>query len=229
MQIKQLELNLWEAIALATKTPEEADLPMVLDLLDLTLSELAPESQLRLAGDAVGQITDLFCDRSSLLFEVLQARSANSEPVMSSRAFDRYVRQSVVVDFEMFMQPLTALPRKAPEKLRDQESVVSAVDKAILIEVLEQENILSREEEIDFALATAHSENVSAWIAAIADCLASNTLPMRLLDLYNCLNLPMVEVWLGLLLGNFHLLQKGNFYDSHEIWINLNSSRLDEL
>jgi len=85
--------------------------------------------------------------------------------------------------------------------------------------VLEQEHLLSWEEELDLALSIAHAENVSAWIEAVAVCLKSNTAPMRLLDLRNSMNLPIVEIWLGLLLGDFKLLQKGAFYDADQIWI----------
>jgi len=37
--------------------------------------------------------------------------------------------------------------------------------------------------------------------------------------LQNKLKLPIVEIWLGLLLGDFKLEQKGAFYDANEIWI----------
>jgi hypothetical protein len=219
LQVKQLELNLWEAIASASQSPDEANLPMVFNLLDLTLVELDTRSQLRVAGDAVGQITDLFCDRSNLCFEQLQARANHGEPVMSDHAFDRYVRQSVVVDFDQFIQPFESLPRKPSEKVKDGDSVVGAVDKEVLLQVLEQEHLLSFEEELDLALSVAHTEDVTAWIEAIAFCLKNNAAPMRLMDLQNKLKLPIVEVWLGLLLGDFKLEQKGAFYDANEIWI----------
>jgi hypothetical protein len=68
-------------------------------------------------------------------------------------------------------------------------------------------------------MSIAHDEDVSAWIEAIAFCLKNNTTPMRLLDLWNSMKLPIVEVWLGVLLGDFKLEQKGAFYDANEIWI----------
>ncbi|MCY7332711.1 MAG: hypothetical protein LH649_08645 [Pseudanabaena sp. CAN_BIN31] len=219
MQVKQLELNLWEAIASASQSPDEANLPMVFNLLDLTLVELDTRSQLRVAGEAVGQITDLFCDRSNLCFEHLLAYASHGEPVMSDHAFDRYVRQSVVVDFEQFIQPLESLPRKSSEKIKDGDSIVGAVDKEVLLQVLEQEHLLSWEEELDLALSIAHAEDVSAWIEAISVCLKNNAAPMRLLDLRNSMKLPIVEIWLGLLLGDFILEQKGDFYAANEIWI----------
>jgi hypothetical protein len=216
---KQLELNLWEAIAEAGQTPEEANLPMVLDLLDLTLADLDSRSQLRVAGVAVCQITDLFCDRSSFLLEELHAQSTNGEPRMSDDAFDRYVRQSVVVDFDQFIQPISGLSRKIPERIKDGNSLVSVVDKQVLLEELEQESLLSFEQDGDLVISTAHAEDVSAWVEAIANCIKSHPVPIRLLDLTHTLQLPMVEVWLGLLLGDFKLEQKGHFYEAHEIWI----------
>jgi hypothetical protein len=219
LQVKQLELNLWEAIASAYQSPDEANLQMVFNLLDLTLVELDTRSQLRVAGKAIGQIADLFCDRSNLCFELLQAYASHGEPVMSDHAFDRYVRQSVVVDFEQFIQLFESLPRKSSEKIKDGDSVVGAVNKEVLLQVLEQEHLLSWEEELDLALSIAHAENVSAWIEAIAVCLKSNSIPMRFIDLQNKLKLPIVEVWLGLLLSDFKLSQKGAFYDADQIWI----------
>jgi hypothetical protein len=218
MKVKQLELDLWDVLSTARLTPEEANLPMVFKLLDLTLVDLDTRSQLRIAGKAVCQIADLFCDRSSFLFEELHSRTANGEPIMADDAFDRYVRQSMVVDFDQFIEPLQSLPRKAPEYAKNGNSIVGAIDKEVLIQALEQESLLSLEE-FEQAISTAHTENVSAWIEAIAHCIANNSSPMRLIDLQAALPLSIVEIWLGLLLGDFKLEQRGGFYNASEIWI----------
>ena len=219
MKVKQLELDLWDVISTARQTPENVNLPMVFQLLDLTLVDLDTRSQLRIAGEAVCQIADLFCDRSSFLFEELHSRTANGEPIMADDAFDRYIRQSMVVDFDQFIEPLQGLPRKSPEQAKSINSVVAEIDKEVLIQSLEQESLLSFEEEFERAISTAHAEDVSAWIEAIAYSLKINASPMRLLALHDSLQLPIIEVWLGLLLGNFKLEQKGTFYNSNEIWI----------
>ena len=219
MKVKQLELDLWDVLSTARQTPNDANLPMVFELLDLTLVDLDTRSQLRIAGEAVCQIADLFCDRSSFLFEELHSRTANGEPIMADDAFDRYIRQSMVVDFDQFIEPLQGLPRKSPEQAKSINSVVAEIDKEVLIQSLEQESLLSFEEEFERAISTAHAEDVSAWIEAIAYSLKTNDLPMRLLALHDSLQLPIIEVWLGLLLGNFKLEQKGTFYNSNEIWI----------
>ena len=88
-----------------------------------------------------------------------------------------------------------------------------------MIQALEQESLLSVEEEFERAISTAHAENVSGWIEAISQCITNNSHPICLKDLQKTLKLPIVEIWLGLLLGDFKLEQRGNFYDSNEIWI----------
>jgi hypothetical protein len=219
MKVKQLELDLWDVLSTARQTPEDANLPMVFKLLDLTLVDLDTRSQLRVAGEAVCQIADLFCDRSSFLFEELHSRAVKGEPIMADDAFDRYVRQSMVVDFDQFIEPLQSLPRKISEQRESGNSIVGEIDKEVLIQALEQESLLSVEEEFERAISTAHAENVSAWIEAIAHCITNNSHPICLKDLQMTLKLPTVEIWLGLLLGDFKLEQRGNFYDSNEIWI----------
>jgi len=219
MKVKQLELDLWDVISTARQAPEDANLPMVFELLDLTLINLDTRSQLRIAGEAVCQIADLFCDRSSSVFEELHSRTANGEPIMADDAFDRYVRQSMDVDFEQFIEPLQSLPRKIPEQTKHGNSIVAAIDKEVLIQSLEQESLLNLEEKFEQAISTAHAEDVSAWIEAISHCITNSFSPMRLIDLQTALPLQVVEIWLGLLLGDFKLEQRENFYDSNGIWI----------
>lgn len=218
MKVKQLELDLWDVISTARQTPEDANFLMVFKLLDLTLVDLDTLSQLRIAGEAVCQIADLFCDRSNFLFEELHSRAVKGEPIMADDAFDRYVRQSMVVDFDQFIEPLQSLPRKISEQRKSSNSIVGEIDKEVLIQALEQESLLSLEE-FEQAISTAHTENVSAWIEAIAHCIANNSSPMRLIDLQAALPLSIVEIWLGLLLGDFKLEQRGGFYNASEIWI----------
>ena len=219
MKVKQLELDLWDILSTARQTPEDANFLMVFKLLDLTLLDLDTRSQLRIAGEAVCQIADLFCDRSNFLFEELHSRAVKGEPIMADDAFDRYVRQSMVVDFEQFIEPLPRLPRKNPEQAQNGNSIVGAIDKEVLIQALEQESLLSLEEEFERAISTAHAEDISTWVKAITQCITNNSHPIRLLDLQSALKFPIVEIWLGLLLGDFKLEQRGNFYESNEIWI----------
>lgn len=227
MTVQQLELDLWNVISSARQAPEEANLLMVFHVLDRTLADLDTDSQLRISGDAVCQITDLFCDRTHILFAELQAKSTDEGPMMPNDAFDRYVRQLMVVDLDQFLEPLQPLPRKVSEREQGGDSLVENVDKEVLLQALAQDlkdhvepvKLLSLEEELAEVISTAHGESVSAWVEAIADYLSDHESPIRLTRLQQALKLPMVEVWLGLLLGGFCLEQRGGFYESREIWI----------
>jgi hypothetical protein len=62
----------------------------------------------------------------------------DSGPVVPANFFDRFVRQSMHVDFAQFVEPPTPLPRKSPcRQLRsfpnDGRSVVGVLDKAALL------------------------------------------------------------------------------------------------
>lgn len=219
MQAQQLELDLWNVISSARLSPEEADLQMVFQLLDQTLVDLDTTSQLRISADAVCQITDLFCDRTNILFAEIQAKATDEGPVMPDDAFNRYVRQTVVVDLEQFIQPWESPPRKVAERQQDSSSVVGDIDKEVLLQCLEQEKALSPAEEYAQAISIAHQENVSAWIEAIALRMSQRTTPIKLIELENILQLPRVELWLGLMLGDFKLEQRRKFYDTDGIWI----------
>jgi len=223
---QQLELNLWNVISTARLLPEEADLQMVLQILDQTLANLDTTSQLRISADAVCQITDLFCDRTDLLFAEIQAKATDEGPIMPDDAFNRYVRQSMIVDLEQFIQPWENPSRKTSTKAQDHPSVISELDKEALLQYLEQEYqeqepILTREEEYAQLINIAHQENVSVWIEAIATKLSTNLQPIKFIELEKNLELPRVEIWLGLMLGNFKLEQRSQFYDTGGIWVSI--------
>ena len=65
MQVKQLELDLWDVISTARQTLENANLPMVFKLLDLTLFDLDTRWQLRIAEEAVRSTFRAFAEEIS--------------------------------------------------------------------------------------------------------------------------------------------------------------------
>ena len=98
--------------------------------------------QLQVAAEAIAQITQVFCDRSKLAFEELEATHSDEGPVMSIDAFDRYVRQTMEVNFEQFIEPLESLPRKVSERqnLPDENgSVVGDLDQVALLRALDEQ------------------------------------------------------------------------------------------
>ncbi|MEH2163129.1 MAG: hypothetical protein V7K38_19405 [Nostoc sp.] len=71
----------------------------------------------------------------------------------------------------------------------------------------------------------AGDENVQKWVTAIANYLINVKDEISLTKLQQGLEMPMVEVWLGLLLGGFTLEQRGDFYNSQDIWVMRSSSK----
>ncbi|MBD3881865.1 hypothetical protein IFO70_08875 [Phormidium tenue FACHB-886] len=201
------EISLWNILEVATQMPEEADLGQLWQALEAVLTGLNSAEQLRVVAEAIAQITALFQERSSLVFEDLQANTADEGPVMPVDAFDRYVRQTMAVDFERFIEPLPGLPRKPPERQQQtdgEESVVGVVEKEVLLEVLEA--VLDPQEAFEQAMAIAHDEEVSVWAGVIADYLSQQQGDRVCLEeLRQALPLSLIEIWLGLLLGGFSL------------------------
>ena len=86
------------------------------------------------------------------------------------------------------------------------------------------------------AIALAHDENVSEWGAMISARLGELEressdevqVSISLLELQRAIDLPLIQVWLGLLLNEFAIEQRGEFYDTENIWIRaIISSRPD--
>lgn len=65
----------------------------------------------------------------------------------------------------------------------------------------------------------AHGENVENWSRAIAQYLQRFGSTIRLPDLQQALEMPIVELCLGLLLGGYPLEQQGEFYDTQNLWV----------
>ena len=223
-QVEQLEVGWWKVWKEATISPDAANLGQLLDGLDAALLELDTVEQLQVAAEAIAQIAQVFCDRSTLAFEELEATNSDQGPVMPTEAFDRYVRQTMEVDFEQFIEPLAALPRKSPEREISQgDSVVGELDQAAVLQVLDeqmsQEPDLTEAEIFNRTLALAHDEDISAWAGKIVQCLQEVPDQAVSFDqLCRCLSLPWAAVWLGLLFGGFELEQKGEFYQA-SVWV----------
>lgn len=226
-QIEQLELLLWEVLRDATISPDEADLRQLFDGLDEALLHLDTVGQLQVAAEAISQITQVVCDRSMLAFEELEATNSDEGPVMPIDAFDRYVRQTMEVDFEQFVEPLESLPRKVAERqnLPDgQGSVVGELDPIALLQALDEQMSqhpgLTEVEVFNPAMEIAHDEDISTWARAITQWMDEHhisTIP--LVQLQQSMGMPLIQLWLALLLGGYAIEQRGEFYETEQIWV----------
>jgi hypothetical protein len=226
-----IEIDLWEILQDAKENPQEVEWREIWQALDTALVDLDIFEQLALAGEAVSQMSLIFQSRSKLAFEELDALTSDEGPVMPSDAFAQFVRQSMHVDFSEFIEPRKPDGRKPYEKqgLDDITSVAVAVDKQDLLDVLEDWNAspVLGPPDVDLVLAVSHAENVSDWVKAIAQyfvVVGVDTVSWS--ELCDKISISPVEIWLGLLLGNFVLRQTEgvglhSFYDS-EVFAQLN-------
>jgi hypothetical protein len=225
--VEQLQLPLWEVLKEATIAPDEANLKELLDGLETALSYLDTVGQLQVAAEAITQIVQVFQDRSTLAFEELEATNNNEGPVMPTHAFDDYVRQTMEINFEPFIEPLESLPRKIRERQmlsEEQGSVVGELDREALLQELDEQMSqhpeLTEAEIFNQAIAIAHGEDVLAWGKLITQWMAEQkvtTIP--LVQLQQSMEMPLAQLWLALLMGEHAIEQHGEFYETEQIWV----------
>jgi len=245
-QVEWLDLPLWEAIEEAASEPEDADLASLWQEVEAAIVDLDCSGQLQVAGEAIVRITDVFEARSLRAFEEIQATTSYDGPLMPQDAFDRYVRQTMQVDFEQFIEPLPSLARKTPDRQPNQFpddgcSVVAVLDKKTLLQALEEEtdSDLDSDAMKQKLLDIAHAEDVEVWVRAIANCFGNTkaewlTLAQLVREVQELVvpederkdSSPIVKTWLVLLLGGFQLEQRLGFYDFEGIWVSLGDRSL---
>lgn len=225
-----LELPLWETLKSAASIPEDADLEELWLSVYATIACLDTTSELQVSGDAITTIAKIVQQRSLLTLEEIQSVMQEEGPVVSADFFDKFVRQSMHVDFTQFVEPPPPLPRRVSKHSRqnfpnDRRSVVGVVDKAALLKAVGQEPELSDEAARDKALAVAHDEGYfcleegdrALWMQQ------HSSKDVSLMQLQQALEIPLIEIWLGLLLEGQEQYQwemGEEFYnETGEIWL----------
>jgi len=232
-QVKQLELSLWNIVRSATADPATAELSTIWQALDGALLDLPIVAQLEMSSRAISEVTDIFHIQAGLIFELLDATATMDGPTMASDAFDRYIRQSMEIDFDDYIEKLES-PERMPRSDRSTSiddqfySQVQSVDKTTLIESLHEEITLSDEAIRESVMGVAHGEDVSEWLAIIRSHLLNESLnsdsTIEFQHLLKQVKLQWVELWLGLLLGEYELIRDetcDNFYDFRHLWVKL--------
>jgi hypothetical protein len=226
MEVQQLELNLWQSLETASRFPETADLRSLCDALEQTLSAQSLAEQLTVAGDVLVQLSEVHAARANLLISRWERRHNPTEPVVNlEECVDLFV-QSLPLDVtDLFEEPESIqypANRKKRSSAQADGSVVGEVDKDALLNWVDQ---LAAEQSLDEAQMAeqvrelAYGEDVEEWSRAIAQYLQHLHSNICLPDLQQALKMPMVELWLGLLMGGYSLSQQGDFYDRQSLWI----------
>ncbi len=227
--VRQLELDLWTALKNASNDPIGAEFKLVWEALDGLMPGLSVSAQLETASRAIVQVTDIFQVQAGLIFEGLDATATMDGPTMTVDAFDRYVRQSMEIDFDDYIESVERPDRSARnvQPIDDEfYSQVQSIDKTTLLETLHEEILLTDAEVQESAMSVAHGEDITEWIETIREQLQRFDRPIELQQLLNAVNLKLVELWLGLLLGGYELSRSVNskdFYSFVGLWVQSHS------
>ncbi|MGI0495303.1 hypothetical protein ACN4EG_26285 [Alkalinema pantanalense CENA528] len=226
MEVQQLELDLWRSLETASRFPETADLRSLCDALEQTLSDQSLADQLAVAGNVLVQLSAVYEVRANLLISGWERRHNPAEPVVNLEdCVDLFV-QSLSLDVTDLFEDSEPVqyPTNRQKKLDPliEGSIVGEVDKETLLNWVDQvaaEQPLDATQMAEQIRELAHGENVEEWSRAIEQYLGSVGAEIQLVKLQKELAMPIVEVWLGLLLGGYPLAQRGAFYDDQTVWI----------
>ncbi|MBD2124661.1 hypothetical protein [Trichocoleus sp. FACHB-262] len=222
---QQLELPLWDSLRAAQIMPEQANVAELLGQMDVVIAQAPEPEQLQVAGEALLRVAELCAVRAEVL--ITEWEDTYRDPVVEPSFFTDIVRQTMSVDLSELMEPAPPRQRKAKRGTAEDVaagSVAALVDKDVILEWLEEWVVdMGGEEEqpaeADLVWAIVHEESVSEWSQAISQWLQRQREPrISLQHLYQGLGMSWVDLWLGLLLGDFELEQPGEFYGS-DVWI----------
>ena len=216
--IDQLQLELVTLIEAAAADLESADVVEIAKDMEAKLECLSDREQLQIAGTVLLQLAEVCELRAARLCGDWEAGQNQTGLLITDELLNGLVQKTTQIDISgLIANPLPKC-QKRPKKPQPQDSIAAEVDKSALLQVLDAiaEETLQKEE----ALKVAHDEDVSKWIGAIAEWMTVQQVQtVSLLELKRSLNLTLVELWLALLLGDYHLESRGRFYDTSQIWI----------
>ena len=228
-----LKAELQQALSTALQFPAAAELPLLYAALDRLLAEQPLARQLQIAGTILLQIAEIYTDRFHLSISDWERQHQPHEPVVSLESCVDLFVQSLSLNLSELFEVTS--PAEYPAHRKAAGAAVSEIDKDTLLRLADQvaDQVADRAgtagwETADlnsFDLAAqiqhlAHDENIEQCSAAIRDFLTASSQPAsRLFDMQQQLNMPLVELWLGLLLAGYSLEQRGDFYDSQSIWV----------
>lgn len=201
---------------------------------------------LEIAADGIIEIVWQFVQFAEQAFEELES-VAEHGVMLPHDAFANYVRQSVEVDFSPFLHPTGEFPRALRQRSKefpdDESTVIGELDQQALLQALDERLEMGFDEVEAFAssdlpggLASsmdtesvrdalkqwAGQETPEQWTQSITQWMLQHEQQATLQQVQQSLRMPLVEVWLGALLGGYELFRptynEKTFYTA-AIWI----------
>ena len=224
-----VQLSIFDYIDAASKTPVDADLFGLLDRVEQSIEFLPTSEKLAVAGEAIRRLGEIYGDRCAVtLAEIGYLSHPEREPCLPLDAFDVYVRQSSFVDLEQF---IGAIELPEVERGYERGSVVRELSVAEALAEVGDE-VVTEEMKVaqvaDLVSGIAHGEEIELWASRIRAVMGECS-QMLLVELQQQSGLSLVDIWLGLLLGDTGCLLRRqlscevefsvDFYDRSGIWI----------
>lgn len=231
MEIEQLEIDLWQSLETAAKFPQTADFPKLCNALDQAIAPQSTSEQLILGAEAISQLSHLYAARVELVLSDWERRYNPTEPVVDLDNCVGLFVQSLNLNVADLFESSEAVQYPANRQTRKQadenSSLVGSVDKDALLEVVDQisqEHSPTESEFVEQLRQLAGEEDIKTWQSAIAHFMQhTGSKAVSLLQLQQALEIPMIEIWLGLLLGGQEQYQweiGEEFYNEvGEIWL----------
>ncbi|MCY7335547.1 MAG: hypothetical protein LH613_04935 [Chamaesiphon sp.] len=225
-----VQLSLWDYLDTASKTPVDADLFGLLDRVEQSIELLPISEKLEVAGEAILRLGEIYGSRCAVtLAEIGYLSHPEREPCLPLDAFDLYVRQSSFVDLEQFIES-----PELPEVERGYERGSVVVRELSVTEALAEigDEVVTEEMKVaqvaELVLGIAYGEEIELWASRIR-AVMGECKEMLLGELQQQSGLSLVDVWLGLLLGDTGCLLRRqlscevefsvDFYDRSGIWV----------
>lgn len=214
--------QLWDLLEEATESPEANASAQIWTLFDEILLALPVEQHLSIAAKVFSASAVRLDKRSQQLLKDWSDSTNPIGPTVEDDIFSGLVRTNVQLDLDDLkaptpLQTFKKYGSRQSRSLNPNDSVVAVVEKEKVLEMVEQIEAI---ETIEDLRALAGDEDVGRWQRAIADYFVSSQQEnIRLTQLQQDLSMPIVEVWMGLLLGDYQLEQRGDFYATEEVWV----------
>jgi hypothetical protein len=211
----------WDLLEEMQEAPTTLEFKRFWPLIDQALNSF-PLEQLPMAAEAIDRLAEVLEVRAEQWLKDWQDQYSPEGPTLNSDLFAGLVRKSVQIDWE----DLKAAPEPPHYKKhgshlkpsRFEDSVVAVVEKEKLLAVVEEIMTIEKLRQL------TGEEDIERWRQAIAQYLhylqtypqpqlSSMQAPVRLVQIQRALEMPLVELWMGLLLGGYTLEQQGEFYD----------------
>ncbi|MBD2082534.1 hypothetical protein [Leptolyngbya sp. FACHB-17] len=243
-----IRLDLFEHLQEAMSAPQEAQLLDLLHEFDAVIAALEDHAVLEVAADALLQLATIVEAKYVGVIEEVKAEVQPRpfrDPVVSIDFFDGFVRQSMVVEFDEFIEPIPLLPLPsyvegdwtAPHDLRSdyisEPAMVQVIRDAMIDDVAVLLDALPDRQppvDIDVIKDLSHGEEIEVWttelVAMMEKLQQRKRKTISLLDLVCTLELSrtqserkrcLIDLWMTFLLGKHPYQLRRSAHDFYSL------------